>query len=332
MNQPAPPKRGATVTGITWRQRFQRYREHHALVAGDSLRRLVRARLGTTLTLMVIAIALSLPAGLFVLLKNAVTVSAGWQGSAQISLFLKSDVTPEQGRRLADELARRVDVKRTDYISRESALATFREQSGLGDLLTGLDENPLPAVVVVYPAADDFAAAERLRTELAQKDNVETAQLDAQWLQRLFALLDLARRLSLVLAVALGLAVLLVIANTIRLAIENRRDEIRIMLLMGATDAYVRRPFLYTGFWYALGGALLALALVSGVLVWLDGPVRTLAALYRSDFRLEGLGISGALTLLTASLLIGLGGAALAVQQHLRAEHGIEAIAADAAE
>lgn len=318
MNQPAQPKRGATAARTTWRQRFTRYREHHGLVATDSLRRLLAAPLATLMTLLVIAIALSLPAGLFVLLKNVQTLGDNWEGGAQVSLYLRTGTTPEQGRALADELARRVDVRRTDYISRDSALAEFREQSGLGDVLEGLDENPLPAVIVVYPAQSEFAVAEKLRADLAQKEEVEAAQLDAQWVQRLFAMLALAQRLVLALATALALAVLLVIVNTIRLSIDARRDEILIVKLVGATDAYVRRPFLYTGFWYGLGGSLLALLLVTGVLAWLEQPVRTLADLYRSSFRLEGLGGQGALLILASSVLIGLAGAALAVRQHLR--------------
>jgi cell division transport system permease protein len=312
------PKRGATTAKATWRHRFDRYRQHHRAVALDSLRRLVRAPLSTLMTWLVIAIALSLPAGLFVLLKNAQTVSEGWEGGAQISLYLQQSVSDKDARALVDEVAARVDVKRVDFISREKALADFQRQSGLGDILAGLDENPLPAVLVVYPDQADFAAADKLRSDLAKKEGVETAQLDAQWVQRLYAMLDLGERLVIALAAALALAVMLVIVNTIHLAIQSRRDEILIVKLVGATDAYVRRPFLYTGFWYGLGGSLLALALVSAVLSWLDGPVTTLATLYHSNFRLTGLGVGPALLLVLIAVLIGLSGAALAVRQHLR--------------
>lgn len=321
MNQPAAaPKRGATTATTTWRHRFDRYREHHSDVAFDSLRRLLAAPLGTLMTLLVIGIALSLPAGLFVLLKNAQAVSEGWEGGAQISLYLRSTVTEIEARVLVDEVAARVDVQRVDYISREQALKDFQRQSGLGDILAGLDENPLPTVLVVFPAQADFNAADKLRTDLAKKDGVETAQLDAQWVQRLYAMLDLAQRLVQALAAGLALAVLLVIVNTVRLAIESRRDEILIVKLVGGTDAFVRRPFLYTGFWYGLGGSLLALVLVTGVLAWLQGPVRTLADLYHSSFRLTGLGLEAVLLLVAAAVLIGISGAALAVRQHLR-EH-----------
>lgn len=319
MNQPAAPSKGATVARVTWQQRFESWREHHRDVAVDSLQRLLATPLPTLMTLLVIAIALALPGGLYVLLKNAQSVSDGWEGSAQVSLFLTAKTSDDQGRALAAELARRADVKRTDFVSRAQALAEFREQSGLGNILEELGENPLPAVIVVYPAEASLERAEKLRDDLAKLGQVDIAQLDAQWVQRLYALLELGERLVVALAIGLALAVLLVIVNTIRLGIENRRDEIVIVKLVGGTDAYVRRPFLYTGFWYGLGGSVMALILIQILLLWLDGPVQVVADLYRSRFELEGLGFGAACLMLSGSILTGLLGAALAVRQHLRA-------------
>lgn len=318
MNQPAAPNKGATVARVTWQQRFESWREHHRDVAVDSLHRLRVTPLPTLMTLLVIAIALALPGGLFVLLKNAQSVSDGWEGSAQVSLFLTAKTSDDQGRALAAELARRADVKRTDFVSRAQALAEFREQSGLGNILEELGENPLPAVIVVYPAEARLERAEKLRDDLAKLGQVDIAQLDAQWVQRLYALLELGGRLVVALAIGLALAVLLVIVNTIRLGIENRRDEIVIVKLVGGTDAYVRRPFLYTGLWYGLGGSVIALILIQILLLWLDGPVQVVADLYRSRFELEGLGFGAACLMLFGSILTGLLGAALAVRQHLR--------------
>lgn len=320
MNQPAPNvAKGATLARVTWKQRFESWREHHRDVALESLHRLRATPLPTLMTLLVIAIALSLPAGLFVLIKNVQTLSEGWEGSAQVSLYLKDKTSDTQGRALATELAQRADVKRTEYISRERALTEFKEQSGLGDILQELGENPLPAVIVVFPAQNDLQMAQRLRDDLAKKVEVDVAQLDAQWVQRLYALLELGERLVLALSIGLALAVLLVIVNTIRLGIESRRDEIVIVKLVGGTDAYVRRPFLYTGFWYGLGGSLIALLLIQILLLWMDGPVKVVADLYRSQFQLEGLGLDTSLLILVGSILVGLLGAALAVRQHLRA-------------
>ena len=330
MNQRAVSEaknRGATAAGTTFKQRFESYREHHKDVAQESLRRLLATPVPTMMTILVIAIAISLPAGLFVMLKNAESMSDGWDGSAQISLFLHNKTSAEQGRKLADTLARRPDVKRTEYISRDQALKEFQEQSGFGDLLTELGENPLPAVVVVYPNLADLDSAETLRADLANKGEVELAQLDAQWVKRLHAMLDLGRRLVLALSCVLGLAVLLVIINTIRLAIESRRDEIIIVKLVGGTDAFVRRPFMYTGLWYGLGGCLIALFLIQVVLFWLSDSVAALSNLYRSQFQLSGLGFDVTLIMLVGSVLIGLVGARLAVSQHIRAiEPGKQAV------
>ena len=313
------PQRGATTARVSWRQRFESYREHHRDVAMESLHRLLATPLPTLMTVLVIAISLALPAGLYVLLKNAQVVSEDWDGSAQISLFLRKDTTEDQGRKLANDLAKRGDVKRTEYISRDQALKEFQQQSGLGNILNELGENPLPAVIVVYPAQNDLKEARQLRNDLAAMGQVDIAQLDAQWVQRLYALLELGQRLVVALSLGLGLAVLLVIVNTIRLSIENRRDEIVIVKLVGGTDAYVRRPFLYTGFWYGLGGCLVALILIQSLLLWLDGPVQVIADLYRSQFSLSGLGFGPSLVMLVGSILIGLLGARLAVSRHLRA-------------
>ena len=323
MNQKATPvkntaPKGATAARTTFKQRFESWREHHKEVALESLNRLLATPLPTVMTVLVIAIALSLPAGLYVMLKNAEAISDDWDGSAQISLFLHFKTSAEQGRKLADTLAQRGDVKRTEYISRQQALAEFEEQSGFGDLLQELGENPLPAVVVVYPSVTDLDAAEALRLDLAAQGEVDLAQLDAQWVQRLYAILDLGRRLVVALSIGLALAVLLVIINTIRLAIESRRDEIIIVKLVGGTDAFVRRPFMYTGLWYGLGGCLIALLLIQTLLWWLDGPVQALSELYRSQFELSGLGLEVTFLMLTGSILIGLVGARLAVSQHSR--------------
>ena len=306
MNQKATPvkntaPKGATAARTTFKQRFESWREHHKEVALESLNRLLATPLPTVMTVLVIAIALSLPAGLYVMLKNAEAISDDWDGSAQISLFLHFKTSAEQGRKLADTLAQRGDVKRTEYISRQQALAEFEEQSGFGDLLQELGENPLPAVVVVYPSVTDLDAAEALRLDLAAQGEVDLAQLDAQWVQRLYAILDLGRRLVVALSIGLALAVLLVIINTIRLAIESRRDEIIIVKLVGGTDAFVRRPFMYTGLWYGLGGCLIALLLIQTLLWWLDGPVQALSELYRSQFELSGLGLEVTFLMLTGS-------------------------------
>lgn len=312
---------GAVQSKATLADRLDAWRSHHGLVATESLRRLLRAPGASLLTWMVIGIALALPASLFVALGNMQQLTAGWDGAARVSLFLEDSVNEEAGRRLGQQLARREDVAQSVYVSRQAALEEFSQLSGFGALLSELPENPLPAVVVLQPSlgASSVAAMEQLLLQLGQLPGVELAQMDMKWVQRLYSLMALGKRISLALAFLLGLGVLLVTGNTIRLAIENRRDEIVVTKLVGGTDAYVRRPFLYTGLWYGLGGSIVAWLLLTLLLWWLDDPVGILADLYDSSFELQGLGVSGSLSLALAGIVLGLAGAWLAVTRHLGA-------------
>ncbi|PIE41801.1 MAG: cell division protein FtsX [Gammaproteobacteria bacterium] len=312
------PRRGASVAKTAFSQRLTSYKNHHKEVAKSSLGRLLGTPLSTLMTILVIAIALALPMGLYVMLKNAQSLSRDWDGTAQISLYLKLQTRESAGRALADKLARRADIAKTQFISKEQALEEFIALSGFGNLLSEVGDNPLPPVVVVYPVARDLQKAEVLQQELAKLPQVDDAQLDAQWVRRLHAILDLAEHIVLALALGLSLAVLLVIINTIRLAIESRRDEIVIVKLVGATDAFVQRPFLYTGLWYGLGGGIVALLIIQSVLFWVDSPVAKLADLYSSAFNLTGLGIGPTLALLLTSSGLGWLGAWWAVRQHLK--------------
>jgi cell division transport system permease protein len=273
------------------------------------------------MTWMVIGIALALPLGLSVALDNARSVSIGWDSPAQISLFLRAEVSAEAAQLLRERIMARPDVGGARLVSREQALEEFRQLSGFGDVLRNLDDNPLPNLVLVTPASgrDQAALAAALQRELQQEAGVERAVLDMEWVQRLNALVAVSQRAVAALGAILCLGVLLVIGNTIRLAIENRRQEILVIKLVGGSDAFVRRPFLYTGFWYGLGGACLAWLVVAIALWWLRGPMATLALLYQSDFVLEGLGALDSLALLAAGALLGLLGAWLAVTRHLSA-------------
>ncbi len=312
---------GAVQSKATLRDRIGAWRSHHQLVACESLRRMLLQPLASLLTWMVIGIALALPASLFIALENMQQLTVGWDGAARVSLFLRDTVTEDVGRRLGQRLAKRPDVASYTYISRQAALEEFSQLSGFGDLLAELPSNPLPAVVVLEPAlgTSSAEAMEQLLAQIQQLPEVELAQMDLQWVERLYGLMALGKRVTLALALLLGLGVLLVAGNTIRLAIENRRDEILVVKLVGGTDAYVRRPFLYTGFWYGLGGSIVAWLLLNVAMLWLDGPVGSLAGLYDSRFELQGLGFSGTLLLAIAGVALGLSGAWLAVTRHLGA-------------
>ncbi len=297
------------------------YFANHRLVAQESLERLLRNFVASAMTWLVIGIALALPTGLFVALSNLESVSSDWDGAAQMSLFIHKVVSEQDGRKLASELRLRDDIESVEYISRTQALEEFQSLSGYGEVLDGLENNPLPSVIVVKPKEENGAAVatERLFEELSELPQVDQAVLDLEWVQRLYSMMSLGRRLTLALAALLSLGVLLVIGNTIRLAIEGRRDEIVIVKLVGATNSFVRRPFLYTGLWYGFGGGLMAWFIITVSLSWLSAPVAELAGLYQSEFSLRGLGVGSTLLLWISSGLLGLIGAWLAVSRHLGA-------------
>lgn len=303
-------------TGL--QNQFNGWLQHHRLSAADSLVRVLDNPGSSLLTWLVIGIALALPVGLNVALDNVSRVSAGWDSPAQISLFLQAGVAVERARELESELAARQDVGETRFISREEALEEFRNLSGFADVLANLQENPLPDLILVTPLATlDEPAVSALREELAGNTEVAEAVLDMEWLQRLNTLMELSRRIVLAVGGMLVIGVLLILGNTIRLAIESRRDEIVIVKLVGGSNGFVRRPFLYTGLWYGVGGGVLAAILVSAALWFLEEPIGQLAMLYESAFHLVGLGVMGALNLVILGGLLGLGGAWLAVSRHL---------------
>ncbi len=296
------------------------YLLRHLQVFFYSLGVLSRSPFATLMTAAVIGIALALPSGLHVILNNAQQLSGGWDGAAQISLFLKRGVSDDEANRLARQIQKLPEVAKVNYISRREALQEFERLSGFGDALKALQENPLPSVLVVRPTttASNPAATEQLLRRLKDYPPVDVAQLDMQWVKRLYVIMELVRRGVVVLAALLALAVLLVVGNTIRLAIQNRRDEIVVMKLIGGTDAFIRRPFLYTGFWYGLFGGIIAWLLVSLALFILSEPVERLTGLYQSQFKLTGLETTTTGMLIGISIVLGLAGSWLAVGRHLR--------------
>lgn len=294
---------------------------HHGYVFLASLNQFIRAPLASFMTAAVIGIALALPTGLYLLLENAQQISAQWGGNVQISVFLKPTVTDEQARDLADQLYRQIDIQTVQVITRAEALAEYRHFSGFSDALQMLETNPLPAVLMIQPNlshATPETISERLLKELQDLPEVEVAQWDMLWLKRLTAMMKIIKRGVLILGCLLGLAVLLIVGNTIRLAIYNRREEIEVTQLFGATDAFIRRPFLYSGLWYGLAGGLIAWLLVSVSFWLLQSPVQTLADLYYSEFTLQTLDIWMTVVLLTVGMFLGLTGAWLAVGRHLQ--------------
>lgn len=283
---------------------------------------LSRAPFATFLTTAVIAVALALPCTMVVLLKNVRLATHGWERGTGISLFLRPEIGDEAAVAMASELGRLPGVASARAISRRQALEEFRELSGFAEVMDAFsEENPLPAVVVVEPGGGPGTMAEvdALLRVLEQRPEVEFAQFDLAWLERLHALVDIAERGVVVLAVVLAAGVILVIGNTLRLGIENRREEIEIAKLFGATNAFIRRPFLYSGLFYGALGAALAWLLVAGTIWALQAPVQRVAGLYQSGFSLIGPGAGEAGALLLVGGLLGLAGSWLSVGRHLGA-------------
>lgn len=310
---------GAVQSQMSWRDKFDAWSAHHSNSAIESLLRMLGTPLQSLMTWLVIAIAIALPAALFVVFNNVQQIGQSWQDSSQISVFLKKDATANQAQDLRGRWAQRADVAQATYVSPEQALEEFKLGSGLGELANHLDENPLLAVILVKPKIGGNApdALTSLQQALVADPLVADVRLDMLWVKRLHQFITVAERFVVALAGLLALGVLLVIGNTIRMAIESRRDEIVVVKLVGATDAYVRRPFLYTGLWFGVGGGILAAILLAVGFWWLSAPVTQLADLYQSSFRLQGLGFIESLQLILIAGCTGLLGAWIAVTRHL---------------
>ena len=308
---------GAHSARTSLQDRFRSWRQHHQDSFRDALQRLNAARASSAMTILVIAIALALPAGLAVLLDNARAITRGWDGNAHLSVFLDMNISEQRQQQLARDWQGLDNITRTEVITREQALAEFKALSGFGEVLEALPDNPLPPLIVVYPDETDPVTLRALENRLAEADGVDLVQLDVEWVRRLHALIELGERLISALTLALAAAVVLVVVNTIRLAIESRREEIVVVKIVGGTDGFVRRPFLYSGFCFGFAGGATAVILVQVALWWLGGPIDELLALYNSDESLTAMAASSLIILPVFSGILGLLGAWLAVGRHL---------------
>jgi cell division transport system permease protein len=285
-----------------------------------SLGRLVRSPLATLLTLLVIALALSLPTALRLFVSNAQAATGNFADAIDLSVFLKTDVPLVKAQQLAQAAQQRREVGAVTLIPADKGLEDFRTYSGFGDALVALKENPLPHVLHVRPRAEASSAAalEALRSYFTAWPEVELVQVDSEWVMRFNAILEVLRRLLLMAAVLLGVGVLAVVGNTIRLEIAARRAEIEVTKLVGGSTALVRRPFLYTGVLYGFGGALLAWGIIAVTVAVLGEPVATLARLYGSHYLLRGPSGTDIGALLGAGVVLGWLGAWISAARHLR--------------
>ena len=298
---------------------FSSYCAHHKTSLISSFGRLIGVPLQTLMTSLVVAIALALPAILLVVLDNMEQLGDSWDADPKISVYLHPRARENAIVQLREELESYPEIRDVVYLSADDALREFEAFSGFGEVLSALDENPLPATLVISLNDPTLAPSElkRVSQKIAQESIVDEVSLDMDWVKRLQELMVLGKKMVLALASLLGLGVLLAIGNTIRLAIENRRDEILVSKLVGGTNGFVRRPFLYSGAWYGFFGGILAALIVSIGVYFLSPTVDQLALLYESRFQLTGMGFRNTLILVGVSTLLGLFGAWLAVGRHL---------------
>ncbi|MCQ8850647.1 cell division protein FtsX [Alteromonas sp. 76-1] len=292
----------------------------HVRQALSSLGELWRQPAASLMTIGVLGLSITLPSTLYIMVKNTEKITAGWEQASEISLFLKPDISAASSQQLVARLNTWEEIDSVVFIPADDALKEFQHLSGLGDAIAYLQSNPLPDVVLVTPI-DKHAtpnAAKTLLDKLKQQREVDIGKLDIEWLERLYAVIAIASDLVTFIGILLFFAVVLIIGNTIRLNILNKHDEIVVMKLVGATDAFIHRPFLYTGFWYGLLGGLMAWFAVIIILWWMDSSIETFAAMYQKDFNITGLTGTALLTMLGLSITLGLLGSLISVQRHVR--------------
>ncbi len=291
---------------------------HHMQSLVFSLGKIYAAPATTIMTVAVIGITLSLPGGFYLFLKNIEAMSGDFRSSTQITLYLEIELTGKKARALEAVVANTADVGDTRFISRQESLEAFRKTSGFGKSIDTLASNPLPHTIVVEPviSADTFAV-KNLLNSLQALPGVEIAKLDTEWLERLYTILEIAKRSVAIITLLFAFAVLLIIGNTIRLDIQNRYQEIIVTKLIGATNAFIRRPFLYGGLWYGLLGGLISWLIVEIGYIAISEPLNKLNLLYQADLVLITFSFQDFIILISSSTLLGLTGSWIAVARHL---------------
>jgi cell division transport system permease protein len=307
---------GNTKITLSAGQRVIAWLTLHRDCAVDALRRLWQQPASSAMTLAVIAIALLLPALLYVTGKNLSQFDSGLAQANVVTVYLQSDVSDGAVDQLQQRLATHELVSSTRYISPQQAAVDFAQWSGLGDVIDSLAQNPLPASLVVQLDDARYESIVQLQQMLSGEPGVELVQMDQLWLQRLESFLSLTQRAVIALIVVLSMAVLFITGNSIRTSIASREAEIRVMNLIGATRAFIARPFLYSGLWYGLLGGALAWILLALLMLLLRGPATELLAYYGTQYRVQGLGASASMVLLGGSALLGWLGARLSVSRH----------------
>lgn len=297
-------------SGGNFVDKFHAYRNHHAQALFSSLGRLVASRFSSAMTITVLAIAISLASGFYILVANLQQLAGNLEASNQISLFLKEEISEARANKFVNSIRQNPDIQEVKLITKEQALEEFRSYSGFGEAIKALEKNPLPVVVQVLPknSLEDEQALETLLDDFKKSAEVDFAQMDMQWVKRLKSIMTIARRGVTMLSFLLGAGVLFITANTIRLELHNRRDEVVIAKLVGATNGFIHRPFLYSGFWIGFFSGVAAWFIVTTIMLILKQPIETLSRLYDDAFHVVFLGFAETLALLFISSVLGVVG------------------------
>ena len=303
------------------KQHIQTWLKQHAQAFFFSLGQYIKNPINNILTTVVIGISLAFPAGFYVFLNNIQIMSANWDKTIEINLFLDTTINEQQANDFANRILKRDDIAQTILIKKDAALAEYKKLSGFEDALNVLNENPFPNVILVRPVSKNIneAKTKKLIGDLEIMPEIDNLQYDNTWIKRLVHIIDIVKLVILILSTLLAIAVLLIIGNTIRLSIYNYRHEIEITKLFGGTDSFIQRPFLYTGVWYGVFGSTIAWFLIAVSIQILNEPIKNLSALYASNFNLTGLGITNTLRLFAIGILLGLFGSWVSVKRHLDA-------------
>lgn len=276
--------------------------------------------LGNLLTVFVIALVLSLPATFYLVAKNIQLVTTQWEMPTQITAYINKDEPRDTVDAFVLQLQHLEEIKKVTLITPDEGLADFKEHAGFDNILKTLDKNPLPYALVITPNEkwQKVSKAQFIVDGLNKEILIEDVRMDSDWLKRLDAAQRLVATLGITLACLMLAAIFLIIGNTLRLQILNHKKEIQIMKLVGATDGFILRPYLYMGVLYGLLGALISLVIIGIITLILSGAVDNLASLYAGQFKLNGLQWDEILLILLTALLLGWGAARIAALKHLK--------------
>lgn len=307
------------ITKVSFFGRVGSAFQQHFQQVFSSFSELWKTPFATLMTILVLGVALSLPSVFHVLYKNSERVSQQWDKASEISLFLKKDISAQRVQVLINKLGLYDEIETVTHITSHQALEEFKEMSGFSKALNYLDENPLPDVLIVVPVAQamNIASSKLLVAKLQREQDVDLVRVDIDWIEKLQAILAIVVDVVIAIAVLLLLSVLLIVSNTIRLNILNQRSEIEVLKLVGATNSFIQRPFLYAGIWYGILGGLIAWLLTFSLVQWLQSGVINLMGLYQVEFQISAMSLEEVGILIGVSTFLGFIASYISVKQYL---------------